>query len=222
MGQNSMNLKKYLAEFTGTFILVFCGTGAIIINEVSGGAVTHVGISLTFGLVVLALIYALGDLSGAHFNPAVTLGFFCAGRFEAKQILPYILSQIAGAGSASVILKLMFPLNKNLGSTIPAGSYLQSFILEVILAFILMFVIMRVAHGSKERGLFAGIAIGSVIALEALLAGPISGASMNPARSFAPAVISGNIGSLYIYLTAPILGAAAGVLLWRTLKTETV
>lgn len=218
-GLKNSELKKYLSEFIGTFILVFCGTGAIIINEVSGGSVTHVGISLTFGLVVLALIYALGDVSGAHFNPAVTIGFFLAGRFEAKQILPYIISQLAGAVAASLVLKVLFPLNKNLGSTIPAGGYMQSFILEIILMFILMFVILRVAHGSKEKGMFAGIAIGSVIALEALLAGPVSGASMNPARSFGPAIISGNLESLYIYLTAPLIGAILSVFLWKILKS---
>ncbi len=204
-------MRKLYAEAFGTFALVFAGTGAIVINEVSGGAITHVGVALTFGLVVLAMIAALGDVSGAHLNPAVTLGFFAAGRFAGKSVLPYLLAQITGALAASAVLRLLFPEHPNLGATLPAGSAGQSFVLEFFLTLILMFVILSVATGGKERGVTAGIAIGGVVGLEALFAGPISGASMNPARSLAPALVSGQIGSLWIYLFAPVAGAIAAL-----------
>ncbi len=210
--------KKYLAEAIGTFALVFCGTGAIVINQETGGAVTHVGISITFGLIVAAMIYSIGDISGAHLNPAVTIAFWAAQLFPVKEVVPYILSQCCGAFIASLILKGLFPLNNTLGSTIPAGSDTQSFVLEFILTLLLMFVILHVAKGSKEQGMFAGLAIGSVVLLEAMFAGPICGASMNPARSLAPGVVSGNIGELWIYLVAPIAGAVAAVIFWRLLK----
>jgi aquaporin NIP len=204
-------MRKPAAEFLGTFALVFAGTGAIIINETSGGMITHVGIALTFGLVVLAMIYTLGDVSGAHLNPAVIIGFYAARRFPANMVWRYIAAQVAGALLASLVLKLLFPANENLGTTHPAGSSLQSFILEFILTFLLIFVILNISTGAKEKGLTAGIAIGAVIALEALFAGPICGASMNPARSLAPALASGRLAGLWIYLIAPILGAVAAV-----------
>jgi aquaporin Z len=196
----------------GTFALVFAGTGAIVINDVSGGTITHVGIALTFGLIVLAMIYAVGDVPGAHLNPAVTLGFFVARRFEGRWVVPYIASQCLGAFLASFTLRLMFPAHATLGATLPAGDAIQSFVLELILTFFLMFVILSVSTGSKEKGILAGVAVGSVIALEALFAGPISGASMNPARSLAPALVSWRLDGLWVYLTAPVLGACAGVL----------
>lgn len=211
----SERLRKLAAETIGTFALVFAGTGAIVINDVSGGTVSHVGIALTFGLIVLAMIYALGDVSGCHLNPAVTLGFCLARRFEARLVVPYVASQCCGAILASATLRFMFPTHTSLGSTRPAGDALQSFILEFILTLILMFVILSVSSGSKEKGLLAGVAVGSVIALEALFAGPICGASMNPARSLAPAIVSQNLDALWIYLTAPVLGAGAGVLACR-------
>ena len=204
-------IKKYLAESLGTFILVFCGTGAIIINEVSGGAVTHIGIAITFGLVVLALIYSIGDISGAHINPAVTIAFAVAKRFKWQHVIPYIVAQVIGAFVASLVLKFLFPANELLGTTLPSGSSMQSFILEVILTFILMYVILNVTSGSKEKGITAGIAIASVIALDAMFGGPISGASMNPARSLAPALLSGHLECLWIYLCAPIAGAIVAV-----------
>ncbi len=213
-----ISLKKYTAEATGTFALVFCGTGAIIINQESGGAVTHVGIAITFGLIVSAMIYALGDISGAHFNPAVTIAFWLVKKFPSKEIVPYIISQAAGGLLASIVLRFLFPTNQLLGATMPAGSEMQSFVLELILTFILMFVIIHVASGSKEKGMFAGLAIGSVVLLEAMFAGPVCGASMNPLRSLAPALISGHTEHLWIYLTAPVIGAAAGVGLWKSLR----
>lgn len=208
-------MRKLAAESFGTFALVFAGTGAIVINDVSGGTVTHVGISLTFGLIVLAMIYAVGDVSGCHLNPAVTLGFFVARRLEARSVVPYIVSQCFGAFLASAALRVMFPTHSTLGATLPAGGALQSFVLEFILTLILMFVILSVSTGSQEKGVLAGVAVGSVIALEALFAGPISGASMNPARSLAPAVVSLRFDSLWIYVTAPVLGACVSVIAWR-------
>ena len=203
--------KKLVAEFIGTFALVFAGTGAVVIDEVSGGAVTHVGVALTFGLIVLAMIYTLGDISGAHINPAVTLGFWFSGRFSGRDVLPYVASQCAGAFAASGILRFLFPQSTLLGTTLPAGPPWQSFVLEFLLTAILMFVILGVSTGAREKGITAGIAVGSVIALEAMFAGPICGASMNPARSLAPAVVSMHVGNLWIYLVGTVAGAIAGV-----------
>ena len=213
-------MRKLVAELVGTFALVFAGTGAIVINDTRAGTVTHVGIALTFGLVVLAMIYAVGDVSGAHLNPAVTVGFFAARRLEAQWVLPYILSQCGGAMLASLVLRSMFPVHPTLGATLPAGPDLQSFILEAILTFLLMFVILSVSTGPKEKGIMAGIAVGAVIGMEALFAGPISGASMNPARSLAPALVSGRLESLWIYLTAPLLGALASVAACRCVQEK--
>ena len=208
-------MKKLMAEFIGTFALVFAGTGAIVINDVSGGSITHVGIALTFGLVVLAMIYTVGDISGAHLNPAVTSPFWLSGRFVGRQVLPYILAQCFGAIVASGTLHFLFPTHAGLGATLPAGSDMQSFVLELILTLILMFVILNVSTGAKEKGVTAGIAIGAVIGLEAMFAGPICGASMNPARSLAPAIVSGHVEHLWIYLTAPLIGACLAVFACR-------
>lgn len=210
--------KKLFAEFLGTFALVFAGTGAIVIDEVSGGAVSHVGVALTFGLIIMTMIYTFGDVSGAHFNPAVTLGFVAARRFKAREAPPYIASQVAGAILASLVLRLLFPQNQTLGGTEPAGPAMQSFVLELLLTAILMLVILSVSVGAKEKGITAGIAIGGVIGLEAMFAGPICGASMNPARSFGPAIVSLHLQSLWIYLLAPIVGASLGVLACRCVR----
>jgi aquaporin NIP len=212
--------KILAAEFVGTFALVFAGTGAIIINDVRGGAVTHVGVALTFGLIVLAMIYAVGDVSGAHLNPAVTAGFVAASRFEARRALPYVASQVAGALLASLTLRTLFPSHATLGATLPASGDGQSFVLEAILSGLLMFVILSVSTGPKEKGATAGIAVGAVIALEAMFAGPICGASMNPARSLAPALVALRLESLWVYLTAPVLGALAGVVAFRVVHAD--
>ena len=213
-------MKKFAAEAIGTFALVFAGTGAIVINQTSSGAVTHVGVALTFGLVVLAMIYALGEVSGAHLNPAVTLGFCAAGRMAWADALPYIASQCAGAFAASGLLHFLFPQSATLGATLPADTAMQSFVLEVVLTAILMFVILSVSTGAKEKGITAGIAVGGVIALAALFAGPVSGASMNPARSLAPAVVSGQLEHLWIYLLAPVLGAQLAIPACRCVQAE--
>lgn len=213
-------MNRLLAESLGTFCLVFAGTGAIVVNQTTDGTVTHVGIALTFGLIVMAMIYALGDVSGAHLNPAVTVGFALARRFPVRELPRYVLAQVVGAFVASALLRVLFPANETLGATIPAGTVWQSLILEVVLTFMLMLVILSVSSGPKERGIMAGIAVGGVVGLEALFAGPISGASMNPARSLAPAVVSGHIGALWVYLIAPTTGAMLAVPMWAALTPK--
>ncbi len=211
-------MRRPLAEFLGTFIMVFAGTGAIVINHASGGVIGHPGIALTFGLVVLALIYTFGDISGAHLNPAVSIAFAAAGRFPWKEVPLYLGAQLAGAFAASGLLKFLFPGAGTLGATLPAGSASQSFVLEVVLTAILMLVILSVSTGSKEKGITAGIAIGAVVALEAMFAGPICGASMNPARSLAPAIVSGHIEHLWLYPIATVLGALLAVPLCQAVR----
>ena len=203
--------KKCISEFLGTFALVFAGTGAIVINDVSAGVISHAGIALTFGLVVMAMIYTFGDISGAHLNPAVTIGFVAARRMRAKEAAPYIASQLAGAIGASAVMRALFPEHPKLGMTLPAGTAAQSFVLELILTAVLMLVILSVSVGAKEKGITAGIAIGGVVALEAMFAGPICGASMNPARSLGPALVVENLRAIWIYIVAPIAGALLAV-----------
>jgi aquaporin NIP len=213
-------MKKLLAEFLGTYALVFAGTGAIVVNQQLGGSITHVGIAITFGLIVMSMIYTFGDISGAHMNPAVSIAFTVAGRFPVRQLPAYVATQLAGALMASLTLKLMFPANVLLGGTMPSGGELQSLVMEFILSFFLMLVIFNVATGSKEKGMFAGLAIGSVVALEAMFAGPVCGASMNPARSIGPAVMSMHLEHLWLYIVAPIAGAVAAVPVFKILKSE--
>jgi aquaporin Z len=212
-------MNKYLAEFIGTFALVFFGTGAMVIDTVHPN-IGVLGIAIAFGAVVMAMIYSFGDTSGAHINPAVTIGFAFAGRFEKKQVAPYIIAQILGAVAASYILKFLFPDQLLYGNTLPSDGWLQSFILEFILTFILMFVILKVSSGSKETGTMAAIAIGGTVLIEALVFGPITGASMNPARSIAPALASVNFQDVWLYIVAPILGAIAAVLVCPLTKSE--
>ena len=208
-------MKKYIAEAIGTFALVFCGTGAIIINQETNGTVTHPGIAIVFGLIIMVMIYAFGNISGAHFNPAVSIAFVFAKQLEVNKLFAYIIAQLTGALLASLLLKFLFPANQLLGATLPAGSNMQSFILEFILSFLLMLVIL---HVFTKPVMLAGLAIGSVILLEAMFAGPICGASMNPARSFAPALISLHFEHLWVYILAPVTGATFAVLIWNFFK----
>jgi aquaporin NIP len=213
-------MKKYLAEGIATYALVFFCTGCGIIDQEYGAAIGLPGISLICGLIVLAMIYAFGDISGAHINPAVSVAFVVAGRMKKQDLLGYIPSQLIGGILASFSLKLLFPHNEGLSGTHPAGTELQSFILEGILSFFLMLVILRVSTGEKEKGITAGIAIASVVTLEVLFAGSVSGGSMNPIRSLAPAIASGNYQGIWIYLTAPPIGAIAGVFAFRAVSAE--
>lgn len=208
-------MKRHAAEFLGTFGIVFAGTGAMVVNDLSGGVIGHAGVALTFGLMVLAMIHAFGDISGAHLNPAVTVAFAAAGRFSWREAPGYISAQILGAVSASALLRFLFPASFTLGATLPAGPPGQSFVLELILTAMLMLVILCVSHGAKERGNAAASAIAAVVALEAMFGGPVSGASMNPARSLGPAIVSGNLNYLWIYLTAPFLGSLLALPLCR-------
>jgi MIP family channel proteins len=220
MPSDRIIMRKYIAEAIGTFALVFAGTGAIIVNDVTHGTISHVGIALTFGLVVMAVIYAIGDVSGAHINPAVTVGFWVARRFEGRRVLPYIAAQLLGALTASVVLRVLFLEHDTLGATVPAGPWWQSFVFEVLLTFLLMFVILNVSTGAKEKGIMAGAAIGGVVAFEALFAGPICGASMNPARSIAPAIVSMNLQHIWLYIVAPLLGAMIALPGCRCIQDE--
>lgn len=213
-------MKQYIAELIGTFTLVFCGCGAIVTNEFSNGTVTHSGIALTFGLVVMSLIYAFGETSGAHFNPAVTIAFTYAKKFPLKEAPKYILAQCIGAILAALMLVVLFPENEFLGTTLPQIEVWRVFLFEVILTFFLMLVIINVSTGSKETGIMAGIAIGGVVLFEAQFAGPITGASMNPARSIGPALISGHIEHLWLYILAPIIGALLAVLSCKLVKDD--
>ena len=212
--------KRLISEIIATFALVFCGTGAIVINDFTGGSVTHVGVAITFGLIVMGMIYAFGDISGAHMNPAVTIGFAYAKKFPWKEVPGYVLAQLIGAFLASGLLLYLFPESQTLGATLPGLSAMKVFIFEIILTFFLMVVIINVSTGSKEIGVVAGIAIGSIVLLEAMFAGPITGASMNPARSIAPAVVSGNLADLWIYIFAPIIGCLLAVVSCKLVKSE--
>ncbi len=215
-----MNSRNYAAECLGTFILVFCGTAAMAVNEVTGGAVTHVGIGITWGFIVIALIYAFGEISGAHFNPAVTIAFAYAKKFPWKEVPKYIFFQTIGGVLASFLVLYLFPESETLGGTRTILSTEKAFILELLLTFVLMLVIINVSTGSKETGMMAGIAIGGVVMLEALFAGPMTNASMNPVRSFAPALVAGYWENLWLYLIAPIIGAIFAVLSCKYIKAD--
>ena len=188
-------MKKYIAEIIGTFSMIFCGCGAMVINDFTGGTITHPGVAITWGLIVMAMIYAFGDISGAHFNPAVTVGFAIAKKFSWNEVPKYIVAQFIGAIAASFVLLFLFP-ESDLGATLPTIEPLKVFIIELLLSFFLMVVIINVSTGSKEIGPIAGIAVGGVILLEAMFAGPLTKASMNPIRSLAPALASGNFTHL--------------------------
>jgi MIP family channel proteins len=208
-------LQSCLAEGIGTFALVFAGTGAIVIDAVTNGGVTHVGIAITFGLIIFTMISAVGHISGAHFNPAVTIAFACAGHFPWRRAGPYLIGQLSGALLASLLVRALFGNVAHLGATLPHGPDGQSFVLEAVLTFFLMFVIFSVATDARAVTRAAAFAIGGTVGLEAMFAGPISGASMNPARSLAPALVSGTFSSLWLYLVAPVLGAIAGAWVYR-------
>ncbi len=207
-------MKRYIAELVATFFLVFCGTGSMVIDAETSGAVSHVGIAVTWGLIVTIMIFAYGRISGAHMNPAVTITFVILKKHPLKELVPYLIFQTVGAFLASFTLLTLFPENEFLGATLPAGSETQSFVLEFIMTFMLMIVILLTTTSGKTEKMFAPFAIGGVILLEAMYAGPITGASMNPARSLAPAVVSGHTEHLWIYLVATVSGATLAGIYW--------
>lgn len=213
-------MSRWTSEFIGTFVLVLFGTGAIVIGDALPGQLPHVAVAGAFGLAVMTMIYSIGDLSGAHINPAVTIGFWLARRLPRRDALPYLASQLAGGVAASGLLRALYPAHRTLGATMPADGVtpVVAFFLEVLLTFVLMFVILHVSHGAKEKGLMAGIAVGGTVALEALVFGPLTGASMNPARSLAPALVGGLFASQWIYVVAPVIGVGLAVLSCRILR----
>ncbi|NEO19129.1 MIP/aquaporin family protein [Moorena sp. SIO4A5] len=211
--------REAVTEGMATFILVFVGTGAVMVNHITRGALTHLGVSFVFGAVVAALIYATGHISDAHINPAVTLAFWASGFFPARKVLPYILAQCIGAIAASTLLLLTLGYVADLGATLPLqGNWFQSLVLEVVLTFILMFVILGSGLDRRAPIGFAGLAIGLTVALEAACFGPITGASMNPARSLGPALVAGIWQHQWIYWVAPIVGAQLAVIAYRQLS----
>lgn len=211
--------KKLISEFLGTYFLVFAGTGAVVIDDITK-SLTHVGVALTFGLVVMALIFTFGHLSGAHFNPAVTIGFLIHGDIKKKEALNYIIIQVIAGIAASATLLCLFGNVASLGATLPRGTWRQSFVLEFILTFFLMMVIFGSAVHGKAVKDFAGIAIGATVGLEAMFAGPICGASMNPARSIGPALVSGTTQYLWVYIIATVLGAVCAAVIYKILHEK--
>ncbi len=213
-------MKRYVAEIVATFFLIFCGTGAMVINTESNGAISHFGVATAWGLVVMIMIFAYGRISGAHMNPAVTVTLVALKLHPKRQLFPYLVAQVIGAFLASLTLRVLFPEDELLGASLPQGEVWQSGILEFILTFLLMLVILLTSQGRRIEQYFAPIAIGMTVGLEALFAGPISNASMNPFRSLAPAVVSGHTEHLWLYLVATTAGALFAGLYWNWQRTE--
>ena len=212
--------RRCVAEFIGTFGLLFAGAGAVMINEISGGAITNVGIGLVFGLVVAAMIFSLGHISGAHINPAVTLGFALARHFPWKMTPLYWGSQLLGATAACLVLRGLFGNVADMGATLPGAEVWVVAAFEALLTFFLMFVIMAMATDVRAVGTAAALAIGATVGLEAIFGGPISGASMNPARSFGPALVSGNWTAHWAYWVGPVVGAAVAAFTYAWLREQ--
>ncbi len=210
-------IRRSVAELVGTFALVTAGCGAIMVNAQTG-ALTHIGIALTFGFIITVMIAATGHISGAHFNPAVTIAFAVTRHFPWREVMHYVVAQVLGALLGAITLRFLFGDIALIGATIPAGSALQSFALEVLLTAVLMFVIISVATDTRAIGTPAALAIGLTVALDAMWGGPISGASMNPARSFGPSLIAGLWENQWIYWVAPVLGAMIGATLYQWLR----
>ena len=207
------------AEFVGTFALVFAGCGAIMVDAKTG-ALGHVGVAISFGLVIMVMVYAVGHISGAHFNPAVTVAFALSRHFPRRRLLGYWTAQLLGALAAAAILRGSLGNVADVGATLPSGSQGQSFLWELMMTFFLMFVIMAVATDTRAVGAAAAIAIGATVGLDALFGGPVTGASMNPARSFGPALVTGQWDHLWIYVAGPVAGAAAGALAYQLVRGD--
>jgi aquaporin NIP len=213
-------LKRAVAESIGTFGIVFFGCGAIMVAERFPGMISPAGISVAFGLVVMAMIYTLGHISGAHFNPAVTLAFAITRHFPFRSVLLYWCAQCLGSLVGVSILYLILPYGVGYGETVPHVPILQAFMWEVILTFTLMFVVMGVAKDSRAVGTLAGLVIGATVSLTAFVGGPITGDSMNPARSLGPAILSGRVDVLWLYILAPMIGAVLGSLTYQWVRGE--
>lgn len=213
-------ISRCLSEFVGTFALVFAGAGAIVVDTAFGGVLGHLGICIVFGLIVMAMVYSLGNVSGAHINPAVTLAFAVAGRFEWNMVLPYVAFQLSGAAVAAALLRFLFPDADDLGGTYLAVPLAQGVVWEIVISFLLMFVIFNVSTGHMEKGIMAGVAVGGAVALLALLGGPATGASMNPARSFGPLLVAGHLTDLWVYFVAPVFGMLLAIPICRLIQGE--
>jgi aquaporin NIP len=216
----SLSLRRLVAEFIGTFALVFAGAGAVMVDAKTG-QLGHLGVAITFGLVIMAMIYAVGHISGAHFNGAVTFAFALSRHFPWPRALGYWTAQLAGAIAAALLLRASLGNIADVGATQPSGSQAQSFLWELVMTAFLMFVILAVATDTRAVGEAAAVAIGGTIALDAIFGGPISGASMNPMRSFGPAVASGNFHAIWLYILAPLVGASIGALAYQFVRGET-
>jgi aquaporin NIP len=212
-------LRPLAAEAIGTFTLVFAGCGAIMVDSKSH-ELGHVGVAITFGLVIMAMIYGIGHISGAHFNPAVTISFALTRHFPWPRAALYLVAQFVGAFTAAAILRGSLGNIAHVGATLPSGSQGQSFLWELVMSAFLMFVVMAVATDTRAVGEAAAIAIGGTILFDAMFGGPISGASMNPMRSLGPALVSGDLHALWLYLTAPVAGAAIGAALYQFIRAE--
>lgn len=207
-------MRRYIAEIVATFFMIFCGTGAMVVNTEFEGVITHFGVATAWGLIVMIMIFAYGRISGAHMNPAVTVTLVILKLHPKKELIPYIIAQVIGAFCASLLLRGLFPKNELLGSSLPQVEVWQTFVVEFILTFLLMTVVLFTSQGRRMEQFFAPIAIGMTVGLEALFAGPITNASMNPARSLAPAIVSGHTESLWVYVTATTMGAIAAGMYW--------
>ncbi|CAN6230975.1 unnamed protein product [Urochloa humidicola] len=212
-------IQKIIAEIFGTYFLMFAGCGAVTINASKNGQITFPGVAIVWGLAVMVMVYAVGHISGAHFNPAVTFAFATSGRFPWRQLPAYVLAQMLGATLASGTLRLMFGgRHEHFPGTLPTGSDVQSLVIEIITTFYLMFVISGVATDNRAIGELAGLAVGATILLNVLIAGPVSGASMNPARSVGPALVSGQYRSIWVYIVGPVVGAVAGAWAYNLIR----
>lgn len=209
--------KKYIFEFIGTFLLVFLGTGIIVLNDILRGNIGRLGIVIAFGFIVALIVYLLGPVSGAHINPAVSVGFYIVGMLPKQDLLPYIFNQSIGAILASALLHILVPSNKTLGSTTPVILPWSAFRVEMLLSFILMLLVLYVVKVFKKKLFPIAVIIGAYITVIAFIFGPITGASMNPARSLGPALVSGVMNPLWIYLAAPVAGSAIAGLVYRFL-----
>ncbi|XP_066325258.1 aquaporin NIP1-1-like [Miscanthus floridulus] len=212
-------IQKIIAEIFGTYFLMFAGCGAVTINASKNGQITFPGVAIVWGLAVMVMVYAVGHISGAHFNPAVTFAFATSGRFPWRQLPAYVLAQVLGATLASGTLRLLFGgRHEHFPGTLPTGSEVQSLVIEIIITFYLMFVISGVATDNRAIGELAGLAVGATILLNVLIAGPVSGASMNPARSVGPALVSGEYRSIWVYVVGPVVGAVAGAWAYNLIR----